>query len=58
MKWHKCNEEDIPDLNTNFILVRYKEDNKYFKYHIYTDCPLGWNVLERKNAEFMTLRIS
>lgn len=58
MKWHKCNEEDIPDLNSDFVLVRYKENNKYFKYYIYSNCQLGWNVLERKNAEFTTLRIS
>lgn len=58
MKWIKCSKQELPDLNTNFILIRFKEEDKYFKYYIYNDCPFGWNVLERKDAEFTTLRIS
>lgn len=58
MKWHSCEEMDYPDINTNFILVRYKENNGYFKYYLYNDCPYGWNILMRKHAEFTILRIS
>ena len=59
MKWIKCSEEDIPDLNQRFILVRFKDnDLRLFNYYVYSECPYGWNVLERKNAEFTTLRIS
>ena len=58
MRWIKCTDESYPDLNNRFILIRYRDDNKKFKYHLYNDCPYGWNVLERKNAEFTTLRIS
>ena len=59
MKWFKCSEQELPDINQRFILIRYKDiEDGYFKYYIYLDCPYGWNVLERLDAEFTTLRIS
>lgn len=58
MKWIKCTDESFPDLNNRFVLIRYRDDSKKFKYHLYNDCPYGWNVLEKKDAEFITLRIS
>lgn len=59
MRWCKCKEEDYPDINKKFILIRFKDNSPgYFQYYIYDDCPYGWNVLERKDAEFTTLRIA
>lgn len=58
MKWHKCCDESYPDINQRFILVRFREEDKYFRYYIYDECPYGWNILERKNAEFTILDAS
>lgn len=58
MKWIKCSDNEYPDVNQRFILIRFKDDDSKFYYYIYSNCPYGWNVLRRKNAEFTTLRIA
>ena len=58
MKWIKCSDNE-PDLNTKYILVRFKPHNSnFFEYDIYVDCPYNWSYLVKVNAEFTTLRIS
>lgn len=55
-KWNKCTEGGYPDINNRLILVRYKDSiDNCFYYYIYSECPYGWNVLIRRNAEYMIL---